>query len=94
MTATTADRNARPAPQAAPGLYVVRVVDNVDEQVAGHGSRAYTSPAQPHDNALTLAGLLLGGAIAHHDGGEACTRWVAVAGGRRTVTVEPADPTR
>jgi hypothetical protein len=40
MTASTADGTAAPAPSPAPGLYVVRVVDNVDEQIAGHGSRA------------------------------------------------------
>ena len=84
----------RPAPSPDPVLYVVRVTDSLDERTAGHGSRVYTSPAQPREDALALAGLLLDGATATADGGQRLTRRVAIAGGRRTVTVEPADTTR
>jgi hypothetical protein len=75
-------------------LYVVRVLDSVDERIAGHGSREYTSPAQPLEDALALAGLLLDGAVAAADCGQRFTRRVAIAGGRRTVTLERADTRR
>jgi hypothetical protein len=93
MTADAAERPVRrPARSPGPALYVVRAIDSVDERIAGHDGRTYTSPPQPHKAALTLAGLLLGGAIGHVNGGAPCTQRVAIAGGRRTVTVEPADP--
>jgi hypothetical protein len=75
-------------------LYVVRVLESVDERIAGHGGRAYASPAQPLEDALALAGLLLDGAVAAADNGEPFTRRVAIAGGRRTLTLERADTPR
>ena len=80
------DAATTPAPSA---LYVVRVADVVDERIAGHGGGTYTSSAQPLRDALALAGLLLGGPVSASDG-DGCTRAVAIAGGRRTVTLQRA----
>jgi hypothetical protein len=92
--ATTHTRGRTTSSSPAGALYVVRVVDSVDERLAGHGSCAYTSPAQPCGDALALAQLLLGGAVAIAGGSERWTRRVAIAGGRRTVTLERIDGTR
>ena len=93
---TAATRTPGPASSLPrpPALYVVRVLDSVDERLAGHGSCTYTSPAQPCGDALALAQLLLGGAVAIAGGSERWTRRVAIAGGRRTVTLERVDGTR
>jgi hypothetical protein len=84
----------RGAPAIDPARYVVRVMDRVDERIAGHDSCAYASPPQPRADAVALARLLLGGTVSHADGSEPWTRTVAVAGGRRTVTLERVDGTR
>lgn len=91
MTAATAARpdSGRSGATPAAPLFVVHVVDSVDERIAGRGGCVYTSPAQSRHDALVLAGLLVGGPVAPVDG--AWTRTVAIAGGRRTVTLERAD---
>jgi hypothetical protein len=70
----------------------VGVTDSVDERIAGHGGCAYASPPQPLGEAITLAGMLLGGPVAA--AGDGWTRVVAIAGGRRTLTLERADTPR
>jgi hypothetical protein len=87
-TGTPGPASSLPSP---PALYLVRVLDSVDERLAGHGSRAYTSPPQPRDDALALVQLVLGGAVVPADGRQRWTGTVAIAGGRRTVTLERAD---
>jgi len=69
-------------------LYVVHVHERVDARLAGHHGRSYTSPAQPQDEALVLAGLLLGNATRPANG---ATQWTRpIAGGQRTITLAPA----
>ena len=91
MTAPTTDPDAPRAPTgpAAPAAleFVVTVRDDVDARIAGHHGGSYTSPPQPHEQALALAALLGAGAAA----GDGRGRWtVAVPGGRRTITLTPA----
>jgi hypothetical protein len=91
MTAHATEPNAAPAPASPAGPaareFVVTVRDDVDARIAGRVGGAYSSPPQPHADALALIGLLLGGPAAD-DGSE---RWTwPVPGGRRTVTLTPA----
>jgi hypothetical protein len=73
---------------AASAHYVVHVVDEVDERLAGHYGCSYTSPPQPADAALELV-RALGGCTQRAERGP----WqMAVAGGRRTITVVVAHP--
>jgi hypothetical protein len=65
-----------------------RVVDSVDERIAGHGNCAYTSPGQPRGDAPRVCAAAARGAVAIAGGSERWTRRVAIAGGRRTVTLE------
>jgi hypothetical protein len=75
------------------GLVVVHVRDAINAALAGHEGRAYTSPPQPHAQALALVELLLGCAAPGAEGQRTWT--VSVAGGRRTITLAPArDPGR
>lgn len=90
MTGAAAARRPPPSTAAA-ALYVVRVVESVDERIAGHRSCAYASPAQSRNDAHTLVQLLLGGAAPAPDANEEWTCTVAAPGGRRTVTLVPAD---
>jgi hypothetical protein len=69
-------------------LYVVRVQDHIEERIAGHDGCAYVSPPASRDSALTLVGLLLGGAPRTMNGATVWTH--AVPGGRRTITLAPA----
>jgi hypothetical protein len=74
---------------AATGLVVVRVRDQVNSTLAGHSGREYTSPPQPRADALTLIALLLGAPA--QTNGHKQTRWsCALAGGQRTITLDPA----
>jgi hypothetical protein len=68
--------------------FTVRVEDRFSPGLTGRQDRAYASPPQPRDEALTLAALLLdaGGAL---DGDGPWHR--ALAGGRRTVRLVAAD---
>ena len=69
------------------GLVIVRVEDAINPTLAGRGDISYHSPPQPRDEALDLVRLLLGrseGPTAEDH------RWTCpIAGGRRTVTLEP-----
>ena len=70
----------------AGSLVVVRVEDAIDPRLSGLTGAAYRSPPQTPRQAMTLVGLLVGG-DGHRSNGE--SRWVtAIAGGRRTVTLE------
>jgi hypothetical protein len=71
-------RGATPAPLAARAThYVVCVVDEVEERLAGRGC-SYTSPPQPHESALELVRILRGCAETAGEG-----PWhLAIAGGR------------
>jgi len=66
--------------------YVVHVVDEVDERLAGHHGCFYTSPPQPADEALELV-RALGGCTQRAGEGP----WhMAIAGGRRTIALATA----
>lgn len=72
----------------APGasLVIVRVEDSIDPRLTGRTGGAYQSPPQTPEQAMALVRLLVGG-HGRQVNGE--SRWVtAIAGGRRTVTVE------
>ena len=78
-------RAAIPAPTAATH-YVVCVVDEVEERLAGRGC-SYTSPPQPHESALELVRILRGCAETVGEG-----PWhTAIAGGRRAITLTAAN---
>lgn len=64
--------------------WIVHVRDAVDPTIAVAAD--YTSPPHTREAALALVTLLVGRTSA--DGGTAWT--LAIAGGRRTVTLEPA----
>jgi len=68
--------------------YTVHVEDRFSPGLTGRHDRAYASPPQQRDDALTLAALLLdaGGDL---DGDGPWQR--ALAGGRRTVRLVAAD---
>ena len=92
------DDRRRPRPQPARPharragrgtLYVVRVSDASTSASPATAAAPTRSPPQPRGDALALVALLLGGAVAHADGRGGWTRTVAIAGGRRTVTLEP-----
>jgi len=66
--------------------YVVHVVAEIDERLAGDCGCSYTRPPQPRDTALELLRAL-----------PRCTQRVgegpwhmAIAGGRRTIALSPA----
>ena len=71
------------APSAEPH-YVVRVSDAVDESLAGHRGVDYCSPELSREAALALVELLAG-TRASPNGAAVWT--LAVAGGRRTITL-------
>jgi hypothetical protein len=67
-------------------LVIVRVEDSIDPRLTGRTGGVYQSPPQSPEQAMELVRLLLGWPSGHPDGH---ARWTtAVAGGRRTVTVE------
>ena len=71
-----------------PQLFVVRISESCCESLAGHESADYESPPQPFDAARALVGLLAGRSrLEEIVVGEYA---VAVAGGRRTITLETA----
>ena len=73
-------------------LSVVIVEDTTSSALVGRDGGRYESPPQPHEQAIALAWLLLGcpGEMLVGDG-----QWVcAIAGGRRTVTITPAENAR
>jgi hypothetical protein len=73
------------ASRLAGPLVVVRVEDAIEPRLAARTGATYQSPPQPRGQAMTLVRLLLGCAGEPVDG---AARWVvAIAGGRRTVTV-------
>ncbi len=65
-------------------LYAVLVEEHVSDVLTGHRDQQYASPPQPLEAALVLAALLGAGKLT--DVGQAR---VAIAGGRRIVTIEP-----
>jgi hypothetical protein len=79
------------APATSDGRVVVRVRDQVNRTLAGHDGREYTSPPHERPDALTLVALLLG-RPARLDGHEHSSWSCAVAGGQRTITLEPPEP--
>jgi hypothetical protein len=79
----------RPA-SATDDRVVVRVRDQVNRTLAGHGGGEYTSPPHERADALTLVALLLGrpphlNGDGIEPGGWSCP----LAGGRRTVALHP-----
>ena len=77
------------SPPSPATRYIVHVVDDVDASAAGRAGCQYTSPPHTAAHALELVRALLGcpTATLTSDG-----PWsMPVAGGRRTVTVQPVD---
>jgi hypothetical protein len=73
-------------------VVVVRVEDEINQALTGHPGCRYESPAQPREQALTLARVLLGYTGEELNGAE---QWSCpIASGRRTVTVLRADRER
>ena len=70
------------------GLVVVHVRDQVDVTLAGHDGREYTSPPHQRADALALVALLLG-RPAQPDGNGECCWSCPLAGGQRTITLDP-----
>jgi hypothetical protein len=69
-------------------MVVLRVDDEINEALTGHGGCQYQSPPQPRQQALTLARVLLGYGGEELNGDQ---RWSCpIAGGRRTVALKPA----
>ena len=79
-------------PGQTDGLVVVHVRDQVNRALAGHGGRHYTSPAHHRSDALILVALLLGRPAQPDAIGE-CIWSCPLAGGQRTITIDPVpDP--
>jgi len=76
-------------PATTNGLVVVHVRNQVNITLAGHDGREYTSPPHPREDALALVALLLG-RPAEPDGHGECSWSCPVAGGQRTITLDPA----
>ena len=75
-------------PATTNGLVVVHVRDQVDVTLAGHAGREYTSPPHQRADALALVALLLGRTTQPDGNGECC--WSCpLAGGQRTMTLDP-----
>ena len=68
-------------------LVVVHVTDAISTALAGHEGVEYSSPPLPHEDAIALVRVLVGGdspAVGHRS-------WrCPIAGGQRTVTLAPA----
>jgi hypothetical protein len=67
-------------------LYAVLVEEQVNRELTGHRDQRYLSPPQPLESALALAALLGAGRLSSV--GQAK---VAIAGGRRTVTIHSVE---
>jgi hypothetical protein len=77
-------------PEATDDRVVVRVRDQVNRTLAGHGGGEYTSPPHERADALTLIALLLGRSPHANGDGTEPSRWICpVAGGQRTITLDP-----
>jgi len=69
-------------PEATDDRVVVRVRDQVNRTLAGHGGGEYTSPPHERADALTLIALLLGRSPHANGDGTEPSRWICpVAGG-------------
>ena len=75
-------------PATPNGLVVVHVRDQVNNTLAGHDGREYTSPPHHRADALALVALLLGRPAQPEANGE-CSWSCALAGGQRTITLDP-----
>lgn len=68
-------------------MFVVHVKDTISAALAGHGGVEYRNPPLPQEEALALVRVLWG---ENRPAAETRSwRW-AIAGGQRTVTLEPA----
>ena len=77
-------------PAGTNGLVVVHVRDQVNSTLAGHDGREYTSPPHQRADALTLVALLLGRPAQPNGNGEEQSSWSCpLAGGQRTITLDP-----
>lgn len=87
--ANAAQQDATTAtPGARRGLFVVRVSESCCEPLADRAAVKYVSPPQPLKEARSLVALITG--RGDGDGIALGEHAVAVAGGRRTITLEPA----
>lgn len=65
--------------------YQLTVHDRINTRLVGRRSISYTSPAQPYDEAIVLAGILLD----RPEGLSGAGPWFRpIAGGQRSVTLE------
>ena len=77
-------------PEATDDRVVVRVRDQVNRTLAGHGGGEYTSPPHERADALTLVALLLGRPPHTNGDGTEPRSWSCpLAGGQRTITLDP-----
>lgn len=66
-------------------LYRLTVHDRINTRLVGRRSISYTSPPQPYDEAVVLAGILLD----RPEGLQGAGPWFRpIAGGQRTVSLE------
>ncbi len=77
-------------PAQTDGLVVVHERDRVNRTLAGHDGREYTSPPHQRTDALILVALLLGRPAPPNAQGEEQASWSCpLAGGQRTITLDP-----
>ena len=70
------------------GLVVVHARDEVNQALANHGGREYTSPPHQRADALALVALLLERPVKPDEHDQ--TSWTRpLAGGQRTITLGP-----
>ena len=82
-------------PPTTTGLVVVHMRDQVNRTLAGHDGCEYTSPPHVHADALILVALLLGRPAQTNGNGEEQSSWTcALAGGQRTITLDPVEGER
>ena len=73
------------------GLVVVHVRDEVNRTLVGDDGREYTSPPQERLDALILVAVLLGRPAQPDGDREEQSSWSCpLAGGQRTITLNPA----
>jgi hypothetical protein len=88
MQDTDGQAGANAAQQDTAGLFVVRVSESCCEPLADRAAVQYVSPPQPLQAARSLVALMFG--RGDGDGIALGEHAVAVAGGRRTITLERA----
>lgn len=85
MPARAAPAGTEPIDAVTEPRYSLTVADRINTRLVARRSIAYTSPPQPYDDALVLAGILLD----RPDELQGAGPWFRpIAGGQRTVRLE------